>query len=1202
MKKYIFILSILFVVSNAFSQNTGDTIIVQTFIHDAWTDGNGNSTGSGERDTVAYFPNNPNLTFEKIIMSYNMRCKDNVNTNPGGNSRLGCGAWDYSCHTYIHDSSRVDSILNFTPDYIISNFSGSNYSYSINPIYNLHHYIQYHAIVDSIISEDTISSIQADTNNIGLFFFNHHKRQYLYTHLNNQSDTLTALKLFTNPNLAGDTSIFINDFRIRLKATQDSFLLKNDPHLDGFTEVYYSDTQYDSDSTFDHRFQFYQPFVLDSGMNLIVEFSSNKVNDHLAHWYPGLLAETAPDSANLYSTSHIQSAYIELNSAEHVTIPSTNLGMISDEITISLWVNGDENVLPANTTLFEALDSNGNRTMNVHFPWSNGRIYWDCGNSGSSYDRIDKAASLSEYAGKWNHWTFTKNANTGEMKIYLNGSLWHSATGKTRLINIDSFTLGSNGVGNGYFWDGKILDLNIFKKELSALEIQSVMYELIDSSHPLWLEIADQYLFNSDPHTYQINTGSSTGSGAAIFNGYVSEKTIEGVNHFTYFEHSFSDRPFIDFYSGDYLLSVVNDTVTDSLQAIPNVVTKREVFPNYSTALDDSIGIVSIDTLWEAIQYEYIYDTSGVATNTYTTIIDSTLLISDLNYYKRYPMLFQIMSFVTPYGMGVDFGENGKSWYFDVTDYSPILKGSKRMTMSGGGQWQEDMDIKFYFIVGTPPRDVLDMQQIWRPQSKGYATIMADDVFESRSHKFRSDATAFKLRSMITGHGQEGEFVPRIHYLNVNASNPPTHSWQVWTACAGNPVYPQGGTWIYNRAGWCPGQATDLKEYDITSLVTPGQIHILDYGINTASGSSNYWVNNQLVSYGDPNFTLDAAIIEVLSPTNQILHSRKNPVCSKPKIVIQNTGQNTLTNLRIEYWVNSASNPEVYQWTGSLDFLEKEEIELPAPNSLWNNIDYSAGVALGDVITYENNPSLNKFHVNISQPNGASDAYMYNNSISSTFTPAPNYPNIFTFWYTTNSGVTNSLTQESETTWDIIDNQGAPVYQSGPLVSNTQYKDTLSFVDGCYTLRVIDVDNDGLDFWNNNDGGGMLRFRRLTPFVDTTNIPWTYHNWFNTMELDFGSFIHHEFTASSQSTSINEQEGVFNIFPNPATDKLMIHADLKSKTLITLKDQLGRIVYSENMEQGVIKITIDLSDYSNGIYLLNAFSKDSRITKKIIKH
>ena len=56
-------------------------------------------------------------------------------------------------------------------------------------------------------------------------------------------------------------------------------------------------------------------------------------------------------------------------------------------------------------------------------------------------------------------------------------------------------------------------------------------------------------------------------------------------------------------------------------------------------------------------------------------------------------MAFQIMSFVTPYGAYLDLGVDGKTWYFDVTDYSPILKGSKNMTMSGGGQWQEDMNI-----------------------------------------------------------------------------------------------------------------------------------------------------------------------------------------------------------------------------------------------------------------------------------------------------------------------------------------------------------------------------------------------------------------------------------------------------------------------------------------------------------------------------
>ena len=43
-------LTFLFLLSTQLSaQNPGDTIVVQTFIHDAWTDGAGNSTGSGSR-------------------------------------------------------------------------------------------------------------------------------------------------------------------------------------------------------------------------------------------------------------------------------------------------------------------------------------------------------------------------------------------------------------------------------------------------------------------------------------------------------------------------------------------------------------------------------------------------------------------------------------------------------------------------------------------------------------------------------------------------------------------------------------------------------------------------------------------------------------------------------------------------------------------------------------------------------------------------------------------------------------------------------------------------------------------------------------------------------------------------------------------------------------------------------------------------
>ncbi|MFY8191165.1 MAG: hypothetical protein ACOVK9_09380, partial [Bacteroidia bacterium] len=64
MRKLYFTLSFLLVSLMLFAQNPGDTIKVKTFHY-----------GSNSRDTIARFPSG-NLTFEKIIMKYNMRCKN----------------------------------------------------------------------------------------------------------------------------------------------------------------------------------------------------------------------------------------------------------------------------------------------------------------------------------------------------------------------------------------------------------------------------------------------------------------------------------------------------------------------------------------------------------------------------------------------------------------------------------------------------------------------------------------------------------------------------------------------------------------------------------------------------------------------------------------------------------------------------------------------------------------------------------------------------------------------------------------------------------------------------------------------------------------------------------------------------------------------------------------------------------------------
>ena len=51
--------------------------------------------------------------------------------------------------------------------------------------------------------------------------------------------------------------------------------------------------------------------------------------------------------------------------------------------------------------------------------------------------RLQKAADekVTEYKNAWNHWVFTKNVDTGEMKMYVNGTLVGSITGATAPIS-----------------------------------------------------------------------------------------------------------------------------------------------------------------------------------------------------------------------------------------------------------------------------------------------------------------------------------------------------------------------------------------------------------------------------------------------------------------------------------------------------------------------------------------------------------------------------------------------------------------------------------------------------------------------------------------------------------------------------------------------------------------------------------------------
>jgi len=1149
---FVFLNSIL-----AFTQSPGDTIVVETFNY-SQTYGI-NQWSPGIRDTLIDFSVLPNVSFEKILMSYNIRCKDgNVSSGAAGQTDVGCGEWDISCNTYLHDSTRIDSVRFTHPDYTVSGFTGTTFDYTSQPTYDYFQYTQDPGTLNNIISENqfpllagnsTINEVLDGTNNSG-------KSQFLYT----------AVELIAAGFAAGDVDGFlvnaltggqVNFLRVRVKGTSASTTDPAFPELTGFQDVYFSNYNFAVGS---NRIQFSTPFNWNGTDNLIVEFSfTNSIAGTAVQ-----LEGTASTNMGIYTNNGYN---INLAANTHIDIPTTAMSTINNEISVSFWAYGNPDFLPVNTSIIHANDPSGNRNLNLHLPWSNSRVYFDCGNTGNGYDRIDKAATNNELEGQWHHWAATKNAATGQMKLYLDGVLWHSGTGKTNPIEIAEMVVGkSNALSNNY--KGKIDELRVWDTELSQTDIMNWMNLSIDATHPQYSNLVAYYSFDEGTGTLtndltNAQVGSISNSGTWQF-----ERGIDLNRGFQLSTH----RPNITLVEGTYNSSPNPTVVMDSIQLTPNVIEYFSIVSNPNSLLNDQVVTSSQITVWQAIPQNIFDGNSANIIGTVNVAIENTTpTVTTLEYYRRYPAKIEIMSFVTPYGINLDLGPEGKTWTFDMTDYTPIFNGTKRMTIERGGQWMEDMDIKFLFIVGTPPRDVVDFQQIWRPESRNYQSIMSETYFAPKSMLMSPNGEYFKVRTAISGHGQEGEFIPRIHYIDIDGGAN-EFSWQVWKQCAKNPVYPQGGTWVYDRAGWCPGVATDVQHNDITAFVTPGQQATIDYGINTATGDSRYIVNSQLITYGAINHTIDAAIVEVSEPSNRVEFERFNSICHEPKIKIQNTGSTALTSLVIKYWVNNATVPLEFNWTGNLAFLETEEIALESNLDLWAELHQSDNV----------------FHVEISLPNGESDEYIHNNHYASAFTIPEVVPRHIAIWFRTNSA-------PQENSYDVRDENGNIIFQRTNMTANTQYKDTLYLDHGCYSYNVYDSDGDGISWWANNDGNGSTLIRR----VGASGIVKTFNG-------DFGDNIHFNFTTDSPlATDEFELKPLLDVFPNPTSDILNITMDGLDKTVdIELFDILGKRVKLEQVQtvSGYYEGSFSIVELPHGVYIMTVSDGKTSAEIKVIKH
>lgn len=1125
--------SIVSVVLFATITSGQDTTWIQGFNFDSQT-----------RDSLIAFPNGDHNQYEKVLMYYTMRCKDGlVSTSTERNK--GCGEWDYSCNTNVIDSTSVDSLKAIHPNYIIQGLKENYFLYTTKPTYTYYSFNQDNVKINgssnvtyypvNVGSQNSIADSSQVLSYKAYFFIKASEISGL-TQGNIAGISLNALGTGT-----------LHFFKLKFSSTSADSITINDVRNLSFQEVYNRDLSIIN--TGKNDLVFHEPFNWNGSENIVIELSYEASRDAVGN----LAFEIGYDSGKIKTIENLErDSYLSFNGLSTLSIPTKSMSDIKNEITVSFWSKGNAEILPADNSVFHAQDSSNNRQLNVHLPWSNGRIYWDCGNDGTGYDRIDKAAIALEYEGKWNHWAFTKNTLMGTMKIYLNGTLWHSGVGKSKKINIDKFTIGSDNNFN-LNYSGDIDDFAVWDKELNAADIKSIMYQSPASISSLSDNLVSYYDFNEGREQLIQNIDGDT----AYIVGDPAWRYFRGADVFKAFTYE-EVRPKFSFIKGNYNLQVTNANVIDSIQNAP---VKIRPFSVVGTDLVEGPALY----YWASGRFP-VYDEMGNVIDEVEFEEEDGLSIEDLVYYRKFPTSFELLSFVTPYGIGLDFGINGKTWIFDVTDYAPILKNKKRLVMDKGGQWQEDIDIKFAFVKGIPSRNVLSVQQVWPATSYGYNSILDNNALEPKFYNIEPMVKSMKVRTVTTGHGQEGEFIPRTHSLNINGG-PVDFSWQVWKECANNPVYPQGGTWVYDRAGWCPGAPSDLREFEIMQYVgLDGKISI-DYGLNTAEGDSRYIVNTQLVKYGASNFTTDAAIQDIVSPSTAQLYSRVNPACSQPKVTIKNNGSAPLKTVNISYGVEGKSLKK-YTWIGNLTFLSTAEVSLP-------------NLPLSDMM------QGGKFIVKIDEANGTADQYAANNTMTSGFAPVRYLEGDIIVFMKTNGA-------SEETRWTLKDENGVVIKTSKPnLLPNKLYTDTIRALVGCYQLQFFDIDDDGISWWANGDGNGSIGIKS-----SNTNLI--------NLQPDFGKELTFNFTTDIINGTEDISAGKeIKIFPNPTNRNITINMQgLENTSEIQLLNNVGEVLYNEKIDKTnplMHTIEIDMSVFGSGIYFVYIKNKGKVDVLKLVK-
>lgn len=275
---------------------------------------------------------------------------------------------------------------------------------------------------------------------------------------------------------------------------------------------------------------------------------------------------------------------------------------------------------------------------------------------------------------------------------------------------------------------------------------------------------------------------------------------------------------------------------------------------------------------------------------------------------------YEIARYVTPFGISCG------PWTVDVTDFKTVMRGPitfrSFIQVWGPSGWLVNADLEF--IKADFP-EYQRISRLWETSNHVYGDPGISYDLPEREVEVSSLSQSTHLRMTISGHGQgntdnAAEFSNKTHALFVDGTLVAPHN--LWKSdCAQNVCANQLGTWLFSRAGWCPGQEVTPFTVNLTNLATPGSMLSLDYELQDYTNFLNTGYNGS--SHTEPHYRIHAYLVERSDTRLNAFNNLRanmvevatngdpaNPVFEGITFGIENTGTTTIESPTLAYYIN----------------------------------------------------------------------------------------------------------------------------------------------------------------------------------------------------------------------------------------------------------------------------------------------------------